>query len=122
VAAARPWAELDGATQEHALAVSPVGVVSHTGLGGLSLGGGIGWLSRKAGLSCDNSSPRQVVLSPTAALSPASATENPALHWALRGGGVHFGVVTEFEFALSDVGPLVQLGMFFVPVSGAPRA
>ena len=78
----------------------------------MTLGGGIGWLSRKAGLSCDNLVSAQVVTADGSVVT-ASATENPDLHWALRGGGGNFGVVTEFEFALHDVGPMVNLGLFF---------
>lgn len=105
------WADLDAATQEHALAV-PGGVISHTGVAGLSLGGGIGWLSRKHGLSCDNLVSAQVVTAGGEVVN-ASAGENADLHWALRGGGGNFGVVTEFEFAVHPVGPLVNLGLFF---------
>ena len=105
------WADYDAATQEHGLA-SPGGVISHTGIAGLTLGGGIGWLSHKAGLSCDNLVSAQVVTADGNVVT-ASASENPDLHWALCGGGGNFGVVTEFEFALHEVGPMVNLGLFF---------
>jgi FAD/FMN-containing dehydrogenase len=111
------WGELDGATQEHGLAVTG-GFISTTGVGGLTLGGGIGWLVRKAGLSCDNVLGARVVTA-DGQTRQASATENPDLFWAIRGGGGNFGVVTEFEFALHEVGPVVQLGLFlFSPADG----
>jgi FAD/FMN-containing dehydrogenase len=105
------WADLDGATQQHGLAVTG-GFISHTGVGGLTLGGGMGWLTRKAGLSCDNLVSAEVVLADGQVVR-ASADEHENLFWAIRGGGGNFGVVTEFEFALHEVGPLVQLGLFF---------
>jgi FAD/FMN-containing dehydrogenase len=111
------WGELDGATQEHGLAV-PGGFISTTGVGGLTLGGGIGWLVRKAGLSCDNVMGARVVTA-DGQTRQASASENPDLFWAIRGGGGNFGVVTEFEFELHAVGPLVHLGLFlFSPAAG----
>jgi hypothetical protein len=111
------WADLDAATQEHGLAVTG-GFISHTGVAGLSLGGGFGWLTGKAGLSCDNLMSAQVVTADGQHVT-ASAASHPDLYWALRGGGGNFGVVTEFEFALHDVGPLVQLGLFFWPLDQA---
>jgi len=105
------WGDLDAATQAHGLAVTG-GFISHTGIGGLTLGGGIGWLTRKAGLSSDNLVSAEVVTADGRILR-ASADANRDLFWAIRGGGGNFGVVTSFEYRLHEVGPLVQLGLFF---------
>ena len=114
------WGDIDAATQEHGLAV-PGGFISHTGIAGLTLGGGIGWLTKKAGLSCDNLVGAEVVTADSRIVR-ASAEENPDLLWALRGGGGNFGVVTSFEFALHRVGPMVNLGLFFWPLEQGTEA
>ncbi|MDQ6658929.1 MAG: FAD-binding oxidoreductase [Actinomycetota bacterium] len=112
------WGELDAATQVHGLAVTG-GFISRTGVAGLTLGGGIGWLVRPAGLSCDSLVGARIVTADGQALR-VSETEYPDLFWAIRGGGGNFGVVTEFEFALRPVGPIVHLGLFlFHPDQGA---
>ena len=110
-------ADIDAATQAHGLA-TPVGINSTTGIAGLTLGGGFGWLSRKYGMTVDNLESAEVV---TAAgeVVRASTTENPDLFWALRGGGGNFGVVTRFEFRLHPVGPDVLSGLIVYPLSAA---
>ena len=103
--------DLDAATQAHGLAV-PTGLVGHTGIGGLTLGGGMGWLTRQAGLACDNLESVEIVVADGRILR-ASAEENADLYWAVRGGGGNFGVVTEFEYRLHEVGPMIQFGFLF---------
>ena len=103
-------ADLDAATQRHGLAVTG-GPISHTGVGGLTLGGGFGWLVRKAGLTMDNLLSAELVTADGRTLG-VSADEYADLFWVLRGGG-NVGVVTGFEFRLHEIGPLVYLGLFF---------
>ena len=114
------WADVDAATQQHGLA-TPGGFISHTGIAGLTLGGGIGWLTKKAGLSCDNLVAAEVVTADSRIVR-ASKDDNAELFWALRGGGGNFGVVTSFEFALHPVGPMVNLGLFFFGLDNGPQA
>ncbi|MGD8710169.1 MAG: FAD-binding oxidoreductase [Ectothiorhodospiraceae bacterium] len=113
------WADLDAAAQAHGLA-TPGGVVSTTGVGGLTLGGGLGRLSRAFGLSADNLTAAEVVTAEGVLLN-ASATEHADLFWAVRGGGGNFGVVTRFEFALHRVGPEVLFGVLVYPLEQAPE-
>jgi FAD/FMN-containing dehydrogenase len=108
-------ADLDAATQAYGLA-TPVGINSTTGLAGLTLGGGFGWLSRKYGMTVDNLESAEVVTA-AGAVVRANATEHPDLFWALRGGGGNFGVVTSFELRLHPVGPNVTSGLIVYPLS-----
>jgi len=112
------WQDLDHETQAFGLAV-PGGLVSTTGIAGFTLGGGIGWLVRRCGLTADNLVAADVVTA-DGQLLRASAEEHPDLFWALRGGGGNFGVVTSFEYALHDVGPTVFAGAVFYPGAQAP--
>jgi FAD binding domain/Berberine and berberine like len=111
--------ELDRETQEFGLAV-PAGIVTHTGLAGLTLGGGIGWLQRKHGLTIDNLLSVDLITAEGKLVS-ASERENPDLFWGVRGGGGNFGVVTEFEFRTQPVGPVVLAGPIFWPMEDSPR-
>ncbi len=105
------WGDVDHETQAHGLATTG-GIVGHTGVGGLSLGGGIGWLMRKHGLTVDNLVQVEVVTA-DGEIVRASTTDHPDLFWALRGGGGNFGVVASFRFRLHPVGPTVTAGAVF---------
>ncbi len=109
--------ELDAATQAHGLAVT-AGVEPDTGVGGLTLGGGIGFLARKIGLTIDNLLGAQVVLADGSVVD-ANESEHPDLFWALRGGGGQFGIVTRFDFRLHPIGPQIVTAWAFYPLEKA---
>jgi len=111
------WGEFDAATQEHGLAVTG-GRVPSTGIAGLTLGSGSGWLERKLGYAVDNMTGAEVVLA-SGEVVRASESENPDLFWGLRGGGGNYGVVTKFQYRLHPIGPIVFGGMLIFP---RPRA
>jgi FAD/FMN-containing dehydrogenase len=111
------WGELDRETQAFGLAVTG-GRMADTGVGGLTLGGGSGWLERKYGFTVDSLVSAEVVTA-DGRLVVASADRNPELFWALKGGGGNFGVVTGFEFRLHEAGPLLYGGMMFFPIDAA---
>jgi hypothetical protein len=108
------WSDVDRETQAFGL-VAPGGVVSDTGVAGLTLGGGYGWLRRKHGLSCDSLVEAQVVCA-DGEVRTASEHSHPDLYWAIRGGGGNFGVVTSFTFRLHELGPDVAFSATFYPL------
>ena len=111
--------ELDAETQAFGLAV-PSGIVTHTGMAGLTLGGGIGWIMRKFGLTVDQLISADVVTA-DGGFVKASEDQNPELFWGLRGGGGNFGIVTDFEFRLHPLGPDVVAGPVLWPMEQAPE-
>ncbi len=117
VGAGARWGDVDAAAQAHGL-VTPGGVVSDTGVAGLTLSGGLGWIRRQYGLSCDALRGATVVTA-DGRIVHASADEHPDLFWGLRGGGGNFGVVTEFEFELYPLGPDVATTVAVYPMHEA---
>ena len=111
--------ELDRETQAFGLAV-PAGIVTHTGLAGLTLGGGIGWLRRKYGLTVDQLLAVDMITA-DGEFVKASSSENPDLFWGIRGAGSNFGIVTAFEFRLNPVGPIVLAGPIFWPMEDSSK-
>jgi FAD/FMN-containing dehydrogenase len=111
------WGELDHQTQALGLATTG-GIVTHTGIAGLTLGGGIGWLMRKHGLTCDNLLAVDLV-GADGQLVRASEREQPELFWGVRGGGGNFGVITAFQYRLHEVGPTVLAGPIMFPAADA---
>jgi FAD/FMN-containing dehydrogenase len=113
------WGELDRETQLHGLATVG-GIVTHTGIAGLTLGGGIGWLMRKHGATVDNLVSVDLVTADGEVLT-ASEDENPDLFWGVRGGGGNFGIITSFEYRLHPVGPIVLAGPIYHPLADARK-
>lgn len=111
------WREFDAATQEHGLAVTG-GRMSTTGIAGVTLGGGSGWIERKCGYTADNLLSAEIVTADGQILT-ASESENPHLFWGVRGGGGNFGIVTSFEFRLHPIGPILLGGMLLYPAEVA---
>jgi FAD/FMN-containing dehydrogenase len=111
------WGELDRETQLHGLATVG-GIVTHTGIAGLTLGGGIGWLMRKHGATVDNLVSVDLVTADGATVT-AGENEHPDLFWGVRGGGGNFGIATSFEYRLHPVGPIVLAGPIFHPFEDA---
>jgi FAD/FMN-containing dehydrogenase len=109
------WGDVDAATQEHGL-VTPGGLISETGVAGLTLSGGVGWLRSVHGLCIDNLLAVDIVTA-TGALIRASQSENPDLFWAIRGGGGNFGIVVNFEFQLHPIGPKLMFAAPIYPLS-----
>ena len=117
VGAGASWADVDAATATHRLAAVG-GLVSHTGVAGLTLTGGVGWLTSQHGLACDNLVAATLVTADGRSVTVTDESE-PDLMWALRGAGTNFGIVTEFVYALHEVDPLANLGLLFWPVADA---
>ena len=113
------WGEFDAAAQAHGLATTG-GRVSTTGVSGLTLGGGSGWLERQHGLSCDNLIAVELVTADGRELR-ADDRQHPELLWACKGGGGNFGVVTALEFSLHPVGPMILGGLLAWPADRGPE-
>lgn len=113
------WGDVDQVTQPYGLVV-PSGIISTTGVAGLTLGGGFGWTTRKWGHTADHLRKVEIVTA-DGQVRRASEQENPDLFWAIKGGGGNFGVVTEFEFEARELGPTVTAGLILYPMEDAPE-